>query len=208
MAGAADGRNASDALILVVVVLVAGWLGGFGPGLFATTLGLVAIVAGDDPTDDFYSLSVRLMRFGSLALLLSFLFRGLHASRRLAREGARASRSVSTIDGDHREGVWVLDRDDRTTHASPRLGEILDIPPASMIGLPLKKFLVDASDAPRNWSERFGRSLASHEVRLRGSDGSIRNTIVSVWPIGPDEIPGDGRSVAGRAGGRSPAQGH
>ena len=190
-------------LILVVVVLAAAWLGGFGPGLFATVLGLIAIVAANDAPGDYYGLSMRLLRFGSLALLLSFLFRALHASQRLARAREQDHRDryrqlVETT----AQGIWVLDRDDRTTHANPRLGEILDIPPQTMIGRSLQEFLVDASEAPRNWSERFGRSQASHEVRLRASDGSIRNTIMSAWPIGPDEIPGDGeQSPAGPAGG-------
>src|SRR5450755_2483259 len=62
-------------LLLVVVVMVSAWLGGLGPGLFATGLGLVAIIAANDSPGDWASLSSRLARFGSLGLLITFLFK-------------------------------------------------------------------------------------------------------------------------------------
>ena len=71
-------------LLLVLVVMASAWLGGLGPGLFATTLGLLAIVAANDAPGDVGSLLNRLVRFGSLALLITFLFKGLHASRHRA----------------------------------------------------------------------------------------------------------------------------
>ena len=82
-------------LMLVIVVAASAWLGGLGPGLFATALGLVAIVVANDAPGEWARLTSRLVRFGSLALLLSVLFRGLHASRRRAGE-------------DHQVGVLVL----------------------------------------------------------------------------------------------------
>ncbi len=61
-------------LMLVVVVTVSAWLGGIGPSLLATVLGLIAIVAADDAPGDLGSLLTRLFRFGSLAVLISLLF--------------------------------------------------------------------------------------------------------------------------------------
>src|SRR5271155_1950628 len=69
-------------LLLVVVVLTSAWLGGIGPGLLATVLGLITIVTTDDMPGDFGSLFTRLCRFGSLAVLISLLFEAVHASRR------------------------------------------------------------------------------------------------------------------------------
>jgi PAS domain S-box-containing protein len=71
-------------LLLVLVVIGSAWLGGLGPGLFATILGLLAIVGANDTPGDLPSLAIRLVRFGSLGLLITFLFKGLHASRRRA----------------------------------------------------------------------------------------------------------------------------
>ncbi len=71
-------------LLLVVVVMVSAGLGGLGPGLFATGLGLVAIVAANDAPGDWAGLSTRLARFGSLGLLITVLFKGLHAYRHRA----------------------------------------------------------------------------------------------------------------------------
>jgi PAS domain S-box-containing protein len=71
-------------LLLVLVVMASAWLGGLGPGLFASILGVLAIVAANDTPGDLPRLANRLVRFGSLALLISLLFKGLHASRQRA----------------------------------------------------------------------------------------------------------------------------
>jgi PAS domain S-box-containing protein len=85
-------------LTLVLVVTASAWLGGVGPGLLATALGLVAIVAGDDAPDDRRALFIRLARFGTLALLIDALFAVVHAQRHRAerREGQlrRAERAL------------------------------------------------------------------------------------------------------------------
>ena len=57
-------------LLLVIVVMVSAWLGGLGPGLFATGLGLLAIIAANDAPGDLASLS-RGWSIGSLGLLIT-----------------------------------------------------------------------------------------------------------------------------------------
>jgi PAS domain S-box-containing protein len=68
-------------LLLVIVVMVSAWLGGLGPGLFATALGLLAIVAANDAPGDLASLITRMVRFGSLGLLITWLFAVIHTFR-------------------------------------------------------------------------------------------------------------------------------
>ena len=63
-------------LLLVLVVMASAWLGGLGPGLFATTLGLLAIVAANDAPGDLGSLLNRLVRFGSLGVADYVLVQG------------------------------------------------------------------------------------------------------------------------------------
>jgi PAS domain S-box-containing protein len=76
-------------LLLVVVVTASAWLGGLGPGLLATAIGLTAIILGHDRPDDMHELVNRLWRFGSLALLLTGVFWGVHAQRRRADQRER-----------------------------------------------------------------------------------------------------------------------
>jgi PAS domain S-box-containing protein len=76
-------------LLLVLVVTASAWLGGLGPGLLATAMGLAAIVLGNDRPDDMRELVNRLTRFGSLALLLTAVFWGVHVQRRRADQRER-----------------------------------------------------------------------------------------------------------------------
>jgi PAS domain S-box-containing protein len=184
-------------LLLVVVVMASAWLGGFRPGLFATGLGLLAIVAANDAVGDWASLGTRLLRFGSLGLLITLLFNGLHASRHrvemkeqeICRSEGRYQHLVETA----AEGIWLFDPDGLTMYANPRLGEMLGVPPGELIGRPLREFLVDHEDAPETGSDVANGAPACQEVRLRGSDGAVRNAVVTARPLGPDEVPGGGR---------------
>ena len=67
-------------LMLLVVVGVSAWLGGLGPGLFASAgTALVAIKVMLAPPGDWASSNPRLhIRFGSRAVAISVLFKVLH----------------------------------------------------------------------------------------------------------------------------------
>ncbi len=192
-------------LLLVIVVTASAWIGGLGPSLCATVLGLIVIVVTDDAPEDPASLVNRFVRFGSLALLITVLFEGLHASRRRAetkeqqyrRSEGRYRRLVETAV----EGLWAIDRAGWTTYANPRMGEMLGVPPTRLNGRPLKGFLADGGDVPESWSELPNGPPAWHEVRLRRDDGTVRYALVTVRPIGPDEVPGDGLRTPGVAPG-------
>jgi PAS domain S-box-containing protein len=184
-------------LILVLVVTVAGWLGGAGPGLLATAMGLAAIVATNDRPGDWQSLAVRLGRFGSLALLINLLFAIVDIQRRRAEQRERA---YLRSEGRYRrlieaaaEGIWAIDKDGRTTYANPRLGEILGEPPADLVGRHLSEFLVDFVDTPASWADSSGQPLAWHEVRLRRCDGTLRDAVVTMRSIASDDDSSIGR---------------
>ena len=181
-------------LMLVVVVGVSAWLGGLGPGLFATVMGLLAIIGANDAPGDWEELRSRLLRFGSLGLLISVLFKGLHASRHRAevkeqdyrRSEGRYHRLIETAG----QGIWVIDQTGRTSYANPRLGEILGLHPSRLIGRPLDEFLVE-DDASWSGSEAQPDPFAWHEIRLRRGDGDVRHAIVTSQAVGPDEFPGN-----------------
>ena len=162
-------------------------------------LGLLAIVIANDAPGNWAELATRLVRFGSLGLLLTMLFRGLHASRRRAeikeqdyrRSEGRYRRLIETAG----QGIWVIDDNGRTSYANPRFGEILGLPPSQLIGRPLSEFLVD-DDASWSGSEAQPDPFAWHEIRLRGGDGAVRHAIVTSQAVGPDEVPGDVAAVS------------
>ena len=122
------------------------------------------------------------------------LFKGLHASRRRAeikeqeyrRSEGRYRRLIETAG----QGIWVVDEHGLTSYANPRLGEILGIPPARLIGRPLSEFLVD-DDASWSGSEAQPDPFAWHEIRLRGGDGGVRHVILTSQAVGADLVPGD-----------------
>ena len=116
------------------------------------------------------------------------LFKGLHSSRRRAeikeqeyrRSEGRYRRLIETAG----QGIWVIDEHGRTSYANPRLGEILGVHSARLIGLPLSEFLVD-DDASWSGSEAQPDPFAWHEIRLRGGDGAVRHAIVTSQAVGP-----------------------
>jgi PAS domain S-box-containing protein len=181
-------------LMLVVVVGVSAWLGGLGPGLCATVTGLLAIILANDAPGNWAVLGPRLFRFGSLGLLLTMLFKGLHASRHRAevkeqdyrRSEGRYHRLIETAG----QGIWVIDQTGRTSYANPRLGEILGLHPSRLIGRPLDEFLVE-DDASWSGSEAHPDPFTWHEIRLRRGDGDVRHAIVTSQAVGPDEFPGN-----------------
>jgi PAS domain S-box-containing protein len=187
-------------VMLVVVVGLSAWLSGFGPALFATILGLVAIVLANDAPGDWPTLWSRMWRFGSLALFISLLFRGLNQSRRQAQakeekfrcSEARYRRLIETSG----QGIWVIDQEGRTTYANPRLGEILGISPARLIGMRLHEILVDDA-ASWTGADTQPDPFAWHEVRLHGGEGRVRHAIVTSRAIGPDEVPADATPTHG-----------
>ncbi len=195
------GNSGPMRLILVAVVTCSAWMGGRGPGLFATAAGLFTIVLTIDMPGDTSSLLTRLWRFVPLALLITMLFEGMHAQRRRAelkeKEYLRSEGRYRRLVEASGEGIWALDRDGRTVYANPRLGEILDVPPDRLVGRPLADFLLDPTSDPRNWPDPPEGTPVWHEVRFRGA-GTVKDVVATARPIGPDDAPGGGR-LAGPA---------
>ncbi len=184
-------------LMLVLVVTASAWLGGLGPGAYATATGAAAIVLANDQPGHPVVLAERLARFGSLSTLIVLLFTLVHGQRRRAEQREQA---LARSEGRHRrlveaaaEGIWAINRDGRTTYASPRLGEMLGLAPEAIVGRPLAEFLADPAD-PR--AIRIGMAGGGQdwcEVRLRGKGGAICDAIVTVRPIAPDDDSGSFR---------------
>ena len=179
-------------LLLVVVVMASSWLGGLGPGLFATVLGLLAIVAANDSPGDVASLTNRLLRFGSLGLLITFLFKGIHGFRHrammkeqdLRRSEGRYQRLVETAG----EGIWAFAPDGSTSYANPHMGEMLGVPADELASRRLSEFLLDNDGSHDVWPEIAGGATA-RELRLRARDGTIRDVVVTARRLARTKSP-------------------
>jgi PAS domain S-box-containing protein len=188
-------------MILLAVVACAAWLGGLGPGLFATAAGLLMILVINEVPGDKTGVWLRAGRFGPLGVVITLLFERMHAQRRRAeqkeqeylRSEVRYRRLVEAAG----EGIWALDPEGRTIYANPRLGEILGVPPDRLIGRSLADFLLDAGSDPRSWPVPRGAAPVRHEIRLRGG-GTVKDAVATARLIGPDDAPGGGR-LAGPA---------
>ncbi len=148
-------------LLLVIVVMASAWIGGLGPGLFATGLGLLAIVAANDAPGDLTSLLNRLLRFGSLGLLITFLFAGLHAYRRRAELTAEELREkVSVLNSFYESSVMAMgvieqtENDTRFISANALTDKFFGLAPGTLEGIAASKLRVPP-EMMAVWIERF-----------------------------------------------------
>ena len=195
-------------LMLVLTVMVAAWRGGLGPGLLATVLGIAHDRDGQRRARAIW----RLLSRGSLA---SVRWRSCSASvsgpctspgaglrlkeQEFHRSEGRYRRLVETAG----EGIWVIDRNGRTTYANPRLGEMLGVHPGpacghlvqevpdrparrcgSLVGTSQRRAFV-ARDPP-SWRRR---RRAAHD-RDRAAAGSRTNSRVTASVAPADDVRG------------------
>jgi PAS domain S-box-containing protein len=178
-------------LMLVMVVTVSAWLGGMGPGLLATAMGAGAIVAADDLPGNRGELANRLMRFGSLALLIDTLIGGMHAQRRRAdqreRELDRAERALREKESLLRSvyessatamGVIELTGDDaRIVSANAPTGRLFGRDPGAVEGRTARELGLPP-DRLAAWLE--------HLHRCRATGRPVRFEERGAWPQAPE----------------------
>jgi PAS domain S-box-containing protein len=164
-----------------------------GPGLLATVLGLLAIVAGDDSPDDRRALVVRLARFGSLALLIDALFAGVHIQRRRAeqreRELERAEQVLRETESLLRSfyessatamGVIELTGDDaRVVSANAPTARLFGREPGEVEGRTMRELGVPP-DRLSDWLDRARR--------CRATGGPVRLEQSGACPSSPEWI--------------------
>jgi rsbT co-antagonist protein RsbR len=84
-----------------------------------------------------------------------------------------------------REGIWVIDLEGKTTYANHRMGEILGLDAAEMLGRSMFDFMDDKGRAISAENlERRRRGLAEqHEFLFRRSEGSDVWTLINTSPF-------------------------
>ena len=87
------------------------------------------------------------------------------------------------------EGVWVVDREGRTTFANRAMEKMLGDPPGGMVGHSLYEFIDGDRRAvtERNLSERFDGIPREHEARIVRRDGSKVWVNMSTTPLVDDD---------------------
>lgn len=180
-------------LLLVLVVTVVAWGGGVGPGLLAMVLGLAAIALANDRPGDTRELINRLMRFGSISLLIDALFGAVHLQRGRAElreaELRRAERSLREKESLVRSlydssatamGVLRLSGDDaRIISANGPTERLFARGPGEAEGKTLRELGVPA-ECLAGWVEALRR--------CRASGRPVRFEERSAWPGSPNWV--------------------
>ncbi len=86
------------------------------------------------------------------------------------------------------EGVWVIDRDARTTFANPRMAEMLGYTSEEMLGRDLLSFVDEQHlDMARERMERRRKGISERvEFEFRRKDGSPLHAFISAAPLTDD----------------------
>lgn len=103
------------------------------------------------------------------------------ADRELRKSEERYRQLLDTI----QEGVWVIDRDSKTTFANPRLAEMLGYSVAEMMGRPLFDFMDDRGRkiAEGNVERRRRGIKEQHDFEFVRKDGARIYTRLETGPI-------------------------
>jgi PAS domain S-box-containing protein len=167
--------------LLILAVLLAAWIGGFGPGLLASTMivGLAAVVMWYNPTTTPWGY-LGLALFGGALVLVTTLIEALHAAR---RRWEAALRSVG-------DAVITTDARGRVAFMNPVARDLTGWGPEA-VGRPLDEIfrvIDEESRAPvedpaaRALREGTTVGMANHSL-LIGRDGTERPIHDSAAPI-------------------------
>jgi PAS domain S-box-containing protein len=83
------------------------------------------------------------------------------------------------------EGVWLIDKSERTTYVNPSMAEMLGYTPEEMLGRPVYDF-IDSKDNEETSQRISLRRIGVRDQYERGfikKDGSILHSLISVAPV-------------------------
>ncbi|MBI2569226.1 MAG: response regulator [Candidatus Schekmanbacteria bacterium] len=100
---------------------------------------------------------------------------------RLMRSEERYRRIVEST----REGVWMIDAEDRVAFANRRMGELLGVPPNELVGRPVLDFTwPEDSESFRENLDQLRRGISqAREQKLRCPDGATLHVRLAADPI-------------------------
>jgi len=192
--------------LFVLAVAASAWIGGVGPGLFAT---LASVVAAHFLSVKPHALvpitavgySLRLLLFALTGIAISVISETRHraAARasdaaaeaeerqaELAQSQARFQRIVETA----QEGIWQVDAEGKTVYANQRLADMLGFPTEELVGRnPFD--LLPEEDVPlarAAWERRKSGTQEQTEFRVRRKDGGLVWLRAAATPLLEDGV--------------------
>jgi PAS domain S-box-containing protein len=183
--------NSVPLTVFLLAVTASAWIGGVGPGVFATLLSLVAAyVLLLNPntlvpiTPAGYS--VRLLLFGTAGIAISLInetrrraaLRALDAARQselrgveLVQSQARFRQIVETA----QEGIWHVDAAGVTVYANQHLADMLGFRTGELLGRSAFDLVAEADveRARAAWSRRAAGQQERIDFRFRRKDGGV-----------------------------------
>ena len=180
--------NAAPVSILICAVMFSAWLGGYGPGLLATVLSILAFKYYFVPPIHSFAVEVSEIPRVVVFALAAFFVGSLSASQRSATEALRESeqrfRDYTETASDW---AWETGPD----HAFSRVSEklvALGIDPRTRIGFKRSDYATDVEEDPEKW--RLHRAtLEAHQpfrhfrYRSARADGSVLHVSTSGKPL-------------------------
>jgi PAS domain S-box-containing protein len=128
-------------------------------------------------------IDVTLYRVGrdELVALVADTTKQRAAEDALRESEARYRRIIETS----QEGIWVFDKNFRTTYVNTKSSEIIGIPARKLIGRPSTDFIFpeDRPDHSKNMQARKTGVVSRYERRLRRGDGGERWVLISAVPV-------------------------
>ena len=105
-----------------------------------------------------------------------------------------SERRFRTIVEASQRGVWISDRDARTTFVNPRMAEMLGTPARNILGRDLLDFMADEDRqiAERNVKRREATINEQHDMKFIRSDGTPIRAFLETVPLADDEGDYDG----------------
>jgi PAS domain S-box-containing protein len=192
--------------LFVLAVAASAWIGGVGPGLFAT---LASVVAAHFLSVKPHALipitaagySLRLLLFAITGIAISVISETRHraAARasdaaaeaeerqaELAQSQARFQRIVETA----QEGIWQVDAEGRTVYTNQRLADMLGFQSEELVGRnPFD--LLPEEDVPlarAAWERRKSGTQEQTEFRVRRKDGGLVWLRAAATPLLEDGV--------------------
>jgi PAS domain S-box-containing protein len=188
-------------LLLSLLVLVAAWYGGLGPGLFAGA----AILVGTWPDELTTPNLVRVLAFVAQCLLCSALMESLHRSRKtaLSEAATRRDRELALRRSDALQSavltsafdcIITLDDHGRIVEFNPAAEQTFGLPRPSAIGRRLCEFVDfpdegakdDEESQPAQSAAQFAKPRDRSELLARRQDGTVFPIELSIAPFGMD----------------------
>ena len=170
-------RRAKSDLILPICTPAEAWLG-VPLKTPRSTIGVMVVQSYTDPECyDHTDMTVLV----SVADMVAVAIERKQVENALRLSEERYRRIITTV----REGIVILDTDNRITYANAHLSEMLGYPPAELTGLSFESLLFeeDRQNFRARQDERKQGKNEQFERRFRSSNGEERWAIVSASPV-------------------------